>query len=176
MKTLTPVPPDLETWIRTSDDTVVKAVWEVTKLLPNPYEIWIHAWQGAGCPEVSDKNVIYLTLDAFTKAYIECALWSSQDCDDVALSEGHGFSDIALDTNRQAIKDCAAFQTDNAELLALAGDDSQNGHDFWLSRNGHGAGFFDRGYVDNVGRKLQEAARIYGTVDLYVGDDGKIYS
>jgi len=116
------------------------------------------------------RAAVHDSLDAFTKAYLECALWSSEGC------EEHGFSDIALDTNRQAIKDCAAFQTDNAELLKFAGDDIQNGHDFWLSRNGHGAGFFDRGYVDGVGKKLQEAARIYGTVELYVGDDGKIYS
>ena len=46
------------------------------------------------------------------------------------------------------------------------------GHDFWLSRNGHGAGFFDGDWPEN-GDKLQAAAEKYGQVDLQV-DDGVI--
>lgn len=48
------------------------------------------------------------------------------------------------------------------------------GHDFWLTRNGHGAGFWDRG-MGKLGDRLADAARAYGSVDLYVGDDKKIY-
>lgn len=49
------------------------------------------------------------------------------------------------------------------------------GHDFWLTRCGHGAGFWDRGLGD-IGCKLTEAASVYGSVDLYIGDDGLIYA
>ena len=48
------------------------------------------------------------------------------------------------------------------------------GHDFWLTRNGHGAGYWDRG-LGEVGDALTTAAEVYGSCDLYVGDDGKIY-
>ena len=49
------------------------------------------------------------------------------------------------------------------------------GHDFWLTRNGHGAGFWDRG-LGELGQKLTEATKTFGTSDLYIGDDGKIYA
>jgi hypothetical protein len=50
------------------------------------------------------------------------------------------------------------------------GADECAGTDFWLSRNGHGAGFFDRG-DDPVFRRLQDAARVYG--ETYVYFDGE---
>ena len=62
--------------------------------------------------------------------------------------------------------DCALFQKDNAALLCQAGDDSQNGHDFCLSRNGHGAGFFDRGYGE-IGDKLQDICRSWSDMGVY---------
>lgn len=51
-------------------------------------------------------------------------------------------------------------------------------HDFWLTRNGHGAGFWepgDYGWSD-LGDKLTEFTKHYGEVNLYVGDDGTIYA
>ena len=46
--------------------------------------------------------------------------------------------------------------------------------DFWLTRNGHGAGFWDRG-LGSVGDELTKNAKPFGSVDAYVGDDGKVY-
>ena len=53
-------------------------------------------------------------------------------------------------------------------------DPGQIGHDFWLTRNRHGAGFWDRGLGD-VGDRLTKAAHAFGESDLYVGDDGNLY-
>ena len=50
----------------------------------------------------------------------------------------------------------------------------QVGHDLWLSRNGHGAGFFDRGYDDEVEEKLMSSARKLGSVDLYINDNMRL--
>ena len=50
----------------------------------------------------------------------------------------------------------------------------QFGHDFWLTRNGHGAGFWDRG-LGALGSELSEAARSFGTVDVYEGGDNWLY-
>ena len=45
------------------------------------------------------------------------------------------------------------------------------GQDFWLSRNGHGTGFWDRFEVaDEVRDRLQEAARDFGESCLFEGD------
>lgn len=117
-------------------------------------------------------------LDTFVRQYLETALWSSTDNSDesggVPLDENYNVEDIDDESIEQAIKDCADFRGSNADDLANAGDDSQNGHDFWLTRNGHGAGFWDRGYGD-VGERLSKAAEVYGECDAGVGDDGKIY-
>lgn len=42
----------------------------------------------------------------------------------------------------------------------------QIGHDFWLTRNGHGAGFWDRGHGE-LGDKLSDLAKTFGTVHVY---------
>jgi hypothetical protein len=44
-----------------------------------------------------------------------------------------------------------------------------------LTRNGHGAGFWDGDWPQTVGQRLTKAAKIYGSVDLVIGKDGLIY-
>lgn len=107
-------------------------------------------------------------LDPFTQGYIECALWSSE------LEDGI----LAPSTRERMIADCARFQRENAALLAKSSRTNEhNGHDFWLTRNRHGAGFWDRGdFGDSaVGDELTHAAHRYGTTELYVGDDGRVH-
>ena len=44
------------------------------------------------------------------------------------------------------------------------------GHDFWLTSQGHGAGFWDRG-LDEIGDTLTDSVNGYeGIVDLYLDD------
>jgi hypothetical protein len=117
-------------------------------------------------------------LDDFVDAYIECALWSSTDnADDSGgspLDDNYGPEDIEPETLAEMRADCADF-------IALAGMEarenwpaSQAGHDFWLTRNGHGTGFWDRGEPD--GEELTRHAKTYRGIDLWVSDDGKIYA
>lgn len=47
------------------------------------------------------------------------------------------------------------------------------GIDFWFSRNGHGAGFFDRG-LNSIGDKLQNAAWTFGNTYIYENDNSTI--
>lgn len=116
------------------------------------------------------------TLDRFTLAYIECALWSSTnpDKEEHCLDRDYCAADIAPET-------LAAMQADCLEFRKLAGEqlddwtDEQAGHDFWLTRCGHGAGFWDRGKA--AGEALTDLTKAYfPNVDLYVGDDGLIYA
>jgi hypothetical protein len=71
--------------------------------------------------------------------------------------------------------DCEVFYALCEPLWAEHFSDAQAGHDFWLTRNRHGAGFWDRGLGD-AGRMLTEMAHPYGECALYVGDDALIYA
>jgi hypothetical protein len=118
-------------------------------------------------------------LDKFTQGYLECALWASvgDSRDPQGVKDSHSFSDLSEEALKAAIADCASFQEANAADLELAESFrplDYLGHDFWLTRNHHGAGFWDRGMGD-VGERLTDASHVYGGLDLYVGDDGEIY-
>ena len=110
---------------------------------------------------------IYHTLDSFTQAYCIAALWTSEP-DELGQPgdfEPRGREIVERLPNywlEQAKADCERFQAENETLLEQAGDDSQNGHDFWLTRNRHGAGFWDRGYPDEIGDALKEASQKFG--------------
>jgi hypothetical protein len=147
-----------------------------TEGMPNPDEL--------DQPSKEDISKLIKTnaeRDTFTTHYLIAALWSSMDNSDPEtggdpMDKNYDLDDIAPMCLREAIRDCRRFQKENAELLAQAGNDEQNGHDFWLTRNGHGAGFWDRGYPDEVGDALTDAAHAYGEIYLYVGDDNLIHS
>jgi hypothetical protein len=115
------------------------------------------------------KSDILASLDSFTTGYIECALWSSTECDadgGAPLDDNYGADDLTIASLREMVRDCKAFQRDNADDLAGL-DESQCGHDFWLTRNGHGAGFWDRGLGER-GERLSKASKVYGSADLMV--------
>lgn len=109
--------------------------------------------------------------------YMIAALWSSTDMDtDEPLDANYSVSDIAPATRERMYKDVKMFIEDNYDTIEASGStDEQLGHDLWLTRNGHGAGFFDRGYDKDVEEKLENAAREMKSVDLEVGDDGMIH-
>lgn len=126
-------------------------------------------------------------LDTFTRAYIECALWSSTDnADDSGgepLDKNYTADDIAPETFNRLVEDCTEFKHDNAQDLEAVSaqiDSSRAGHDFWLNRNDHGSGFWDEYFGDDKNLRaafvrLSDASKAHGCFDLYVGDDGKIH-
>lgn len=125
---------------------------------------------------VTPERIDFHALDSFTRAYIICALWSSHDESDESGGEpmdaNYSAEDLTQGALAQIKSDCERFQREQAPLLAQAGNSEQNGHDFWLTRNGHGAGFWDRGY--DVGDSLTVACKEYGECNLYVTDSGEI--
>ncbi len=113
-------------------------------------------------------------LDTFTKAYLECAIWASTDDNGSPLDGLYTVDDFAPETLKLMVEDCTDFQAQNQEEI---GEELERaGHDFWLTRNGHGAGFWDGDWPAEIGRDLTLASKAYGSIDLYVGDDGLIYS
>jgi len=114
-----------------------------------------------------------MKLDIFTTQYIVTALWSSTDDNGIPLDTDYSTQDISTECLEQMKADCAKFQADNWN--DIVDDPGRAGHDFWLTRNGHGAGFWDGDWPKEVGERLTKASKAYGEVDLYVGDDGLIY-
>jgi hypothetical protein len=123
-------------------------------------------------------------------AYIATALWST-NADHLdpegtgaagSLEDHFDASDLASEARESMRADLEAF-LEGADPSALTFWEAelgagQIGHDFWLTRNGHGAGFWDRfsrGVGADFGRHLTELAKPYGTSDLYAGDDGRLY-
>lgn len=114
-------------------------------------------------------------IDVIVRAYARCALWSSTGDDNEPLDCLYSFDDLAPVTIQSFKEDCTDFAQSNIELLQLSDMElEQIGHDFWLTRNGHGAGFWDRN-LGATGDKLSELAQVYGEVYLYIGDNGLIY-
>ena len=129
-------------------------------------------------------------FDEFVRGYIDAALWSSTDNADESggepLDKNYSRSNIAASSLKSIKRVCARFLKANSEDLyqyvnEVEYDSSQGsawdyaGHDFWLTANGHGAGFWDRRGVDReLGRRLSDAAHEFAS-DMYVGDDDQIY-
>ena len=114
-------------------------------------------------------------MDDFTRHYLIAMLWSTTDDDQNPLDDRFGVEDIASEAIASASADCAAFrERASADLESIGATDEQNGHDFWLTRNGHGCGFWDRGY-GAAGDRLSEVAQSFGELWPYVGDDGLVY-
>lgn len=113
-------------------------------------------------------------LRTFIKHYVAAALWSSTDDDSEPLDQNYTVDDIADEAWARIIQDCAAFLWKHYPELTGEWGMEQAGHDFWLTRNRHGTGFWDRG-KGKLGRDLAEAAMLCGECDVIVGDNGKLF-
>lgn len=120
-------------------------------------------------------------LNEMVGQYIETLIWvglnwSGEDDDNPEpLGDTHAAEDIARDAYDQIRTECEAFldsawELDGADSLSA----SDYGHNFALTRNHHGLGFWDR-VLGELGDKLTVLSYPYGEQDLYVGDDGKLY-
>lgn len=122
-------------------------------------------------------------LEEMLQSYVAAALWSStckededdeDDQGDTPMDSLYNEDDIHPDTLELMKKDCEKFLNDNED--DIDGRYSDAGHDFWLTRNGHGVGFWEKpDWPEEEGERLTEAAKSFGECYLYVGDDGKVY-
>lgn len=125
-------------------------------------------------------------LAEFTAGYIAALLWSSNDADPVT-GEMRDLDEYELSAAaaEQCRADCRAFfMAHRADIEAAAaayptkeehGGYTRAGHDFALTRNGHGAGYWDGDLPDEIGDRLTEASEQAGEVWPYIGDDGAVY-
>jgi len=120
-------------------------------------------------------------LESAINSYLECALWSSIDDNCYPLDGDYSIDDCSDSLKVSAKNDILDF-FELCQEAGLIGEyiervgmvwGAQFGHDFWLTRNGHGAGFWDRGF-GKLGGELTRLAKSYGTVDLYVTFTGEV--
>lgn len=152
---------------------------------------------------VDNDLVVIPAVDAFCQGYAEALLWANtytdcpdcgdetrQDCDyenqDLSyayISPGRWWEGIGIDFTDAIDFLAANFETMVAlsihcapgSRLDMYGFWDCMGHDFALTRNGHGTGFWDRGYGD-AGDILTDACKPYGEHNLYVDADDKIWN
>ena len=134
-------------------------------------------------------------IDDIVDSYLETALWSSADWDDMDDSNNptpfdkhYSVEDFSELARKRAWDDCHEFVdlmkantcNYNGDIVSLwefaehfAGI-GQIGHDFWLTRNGHGAGFWDGDY-DPYGDDITELVnQHFHECNLFADDDGTV--
>ncbi len=132
-----------------------------------------------------------ICLETVLEGYISAAMWSSTDETDETggnpLDDNYDVNDLAPNVYEQMRADCRAFLKIVAALGITDADlidecvgsrgasyEEHVGHDLWLTRNGHGCGFWDGGW-GAIGERLSMAAQSLGSADLYLGDDINIH-
>lgn len=128
-------------------------------------------------------QAVNLPSDEMSKGYLEAAEWIGlvEDADRDALEQSVAarWSDDSL---REAREDCEAFgahaQSECPQEWERYVEEhglAQAGHDFYLSRNGHGAGFFDRGRGRGY-PGLQRVAETFGSAYVWYDDESETLS
>lgn len=122
-------------------------------------------------------------LDLFLTAYIEVALWATTGDDGQPLDRKYTVADFAPEAITRMESDALLFYT-LGDVANMTNDEQKRaGHDFFLTRNGHGAGFWDgdwAGFWDGdweepLATQLTMLAHTFMPSDIYVGDDRKLY-
>ncbi|MFA5490958.1 MAG: hypothetical protein WC284_17405 [Candidimonas sp.] len=118
--------------------------------------------------------------DQFYNGYVEAIFFTNSGDSEDELNDKN-LSDFADETITDMKNDCEKFISQNSEILDQAYEVEgvsytpyQAGIDFWFTRNGHGAGFWDRD-LGEIGNKLTKAAKSFKEINPYVGDDGLVY-
>lgn len=111
----------------------------------------------------------HFNMDEVLSSYLETLLWTDENLDERTIYE------ISDESRQKSLLEINLFMEEiNKSRKTIKEANSYNseqlGHNFLLSRNHHGAGFFD----DN-NNLLQELSNKFAECNAYVGDDNKIY-
>lgn len=119
-----------------------------------------------------------INLDSVVDSALETLLWVGLNWDEMVddnptpLENDYSVDDVSTESRNKLRDILKSFVESNAELLAQSGIDSANiGHNFILTANRHGAGFWDLGLGD-IGTKLTDMAHPYGEIELVPDGNG----
>lgn len=112
-------------------------------------------------------------FEKFYTATVEALYFTDTGEDDQPPKD----AELADETEECLRADCAKFWDFARTSIEASGlSPEQAGHDFWLTRNHHGAGFWDGDWPEPQATILSNRAYQFGDFDTYLGDDGLIYS
>lgn len=120
-----------------------------------------------------DTYPLHFLDSPFMNGYVEGLLWSSVDADPEDDSDDPEMVNLDEYPESYALRyllvaDAWDFYSAWHEVWREAGvSDDYAGHDFALTRNHCGVGFWDRG-LGEVGKILTEACEAFGTVEPYL--------
>ena len=130
-----------------------------------------------------DKVEVANPSRVFFESYKATALECESDENDDYFNDHFTVEDIGTELEFQMLDDCMIFFDQEHDRIAeFEGIDAHGyncweraGACFWLSRQGHGAGFFDcELWSEETRAHLQKIAEDFGQTYLVVGEDGKI--
>jgi hypothetical protein len=104
-----------------------------------------------------------MNFELVKRSYIEAMLWSSV-CDDdsnESITDNHSIHDLSVEAMAIVDEDVKKFIELSQPILDKSDKDYYDGdigHNFWLNRNGHGAGFWSGGFPD-IGDELSELCK-----------------
>lgn len=101
--------------------------------------------------------------------YLIAMLWTEE------LDSEYDVDDVDESTKEKAMGDIVCFVNEAKDLL-MDWPDSQIGHDFWLTRNGHGAGFWDRTEYPNGDAITAIVDKSYRKDFHVFAQDGKVFA
>jgi hypothetical protein len=114
---------------------------------------------------------------------ITTLLWSSTGDDGKPLDScDHQVSDELrnkLEAEYQEFIDSLPEHFDAEDYyigIATSSADQQLAHDYILTRNRHGAGFWDGDWGKEMGELLTDLAQRKPEIECYIGDDGLVYA
>ena len=133
-------------------------------------------------------------IETITKHYLIALLWTMPGDDDCENpGDFIAIKDLPQKTIRKAKQDVIAFVDACGELFDKAIEchsdgyskhlddgsvEAAFGHDFAITRNGHGLGYWDsdnEGLPRLLGYALTRICESFGEANLYIGDDGRVY-
>ena len=148
--------------------------------------------------ELSDRTVHYLETILWAETVIlpcveddlvdgkmdvdeDHPLHGIEECE--PLDDHFEYSDFTEEALRKAETEVSAwfkylcFDTGTPSLYDLAleyTDDGHIAHDFWMTRNEHGVGYWDGDYGDALGDRLTKACDSHGRQHVWINEDGTL--
>ncbi len=177
------------------------SAWHVRHAYPcdtcGSYTFAEDTWTPARCGNCSADLWADVEREAVA-GYVDCALWAGLDwtvttehggdeTNPRPLDDAYGADDITPDALDEIREDVGAFLRQWWPLASAAGWSAATfGHDYYLTRNRHGAGYWDRAWPTlpgfpeadpatiDAGDELTTAAHLEGGAELEPDDAGRL--
>lgn len=121
-------------------------------------------------------------MDDFVKGYAKAMLFTAPEDDDgKQLDSEYDWTDFSAESLKKMTDDCTTFRDKSGvewtmlmkqPLPADVGCSAEEyaGHNFALTRNHHGTGFWDRGYPKKLANALTKLSQAFGESNVYEQD------